>query len=162
MTTCFRLHSQGRCILSIVLLALNGCTTLPPDLGRSDVDALVSERGMPVDAGTSQDGDSLVESLTSQPLDAESAIRIALVNNPELNASYAQLGFAAADVYAAGRIRNPVFSASVLPSSLAVRSRKSLPRSRRWRPSGRERLLSFRNRWRSVSSLKPAFALMPK
>ena len=117
MTTCFRLHSQWRRILFTVLLALNGCTTLPPDLGRSDVDALVSERGKPVDAGTSQDGTSLVESLTSQPLDAESAIRIALVNNPELKASYAKLEIAAADVYTAGRIRNPVFSASVLDSN---------------------------------------------
>ena len=115
----FRLHGRSCCISSVVLLALGGCATLPPDLGRSDVDALVGERGMPVEAATNENGDSLVESLTSEPLSAESSIRIALVNNPDLKASYAQLGFAAADVYAAGRIRNPVFSASVLDSNQA-------------------------------------------
>ncbi|MGB5538565.1 MAG: TolC family protein [Gammaproteobacteria bacterium] len=110
---------RWRITLLSILLLLKGCATVPPDLGRSDVDALVGERGVPVDAGGSGSRDSLVGSLTSQPLDAESAIRIALVNNPELQAIYAQLGIAAADVYAAGRIRNPVFSAAILDSNRA-------------------------------------------
>jgi len=119
VTRCLRLSTRGQVILPVVLLVLSGCAVLPTDLGRSDVDALVGERGKPVDAGTGGNAASLVELLTSQPLDAESAIRIALVNNPELKASYAQLGFAAADVYAAGRIRNPVFSTSILDSNQA-------------------------------------------
>ncbi len=119
MKSSFRSHTRWRCTLFITLLALSGCAVLPPDLGRSDVDALVGERGMPVDAATSRNGDSLVDSLSSHPLDAESVIRIALVNNPELKASYAQLGFASADVYAAGRIRNPVFSAAILDTNRA-------------------------------------------
>ena len=95
----------------LALAALSACTSLPEDLGRSDVDALVAERGRPVEAG---DAASLVASLTAEPLTAEAAVRVALLNNPQLQATYAELGFAAADMYEAGRIRNPVFSAAFL------------------------------------------------
>ncbi len=103
--------------MPIALVLLGGCATLPQDLGRSDVDALVEERGQPVEASVSETSQTLVASLTAEPLTAESAIRVALVNNPRLKATYAQLGFAAADVYEAGRIRNPIFSATVLDSN---------------------------------------------
>ena len=104
-------------MVPIALVLLGGCATLPRDLGRSDVDALVEERGQPVEASASKTSQTLVVSLTAEPLTAESAIRVALVNNPRLKASYAQLGFAAADVYEAGRIRNPIFSATLLDSN---------------------------------------------
>ena len=45
---------------------------------------------------------------------AADAVRLALLNNPDMKAEYASLGFAAADVYEAGRMANPVLSASVL------------------------------------------------
>ncbi|MDZ4730200.1 MAG: TolC family protein [Xanthomonadales bacterium] len=102
-------------IVLLLILFLAGCTTLPPDLGRSDVDTLISERGKPVEhQATEAAAKKFVSSLTASPLTPDGAIRIALVNNPQLQAAYAQLGFAAADVYAAGRVRNPVFSASLL------------------------------------------------
>jgi len=104
----------------VVMLILSGCASVPPDLGRSDVDALVAERGQGASAAVSAEASAeLLASLTGEPLTPESAIRIALLNNPQLAATYATLGFGAADVYQAGRIRNPVFSASVLNSSLA-------------------------------------------
>jgi len=102
------------------MLTLGGCATVPPDLGRSDVDAMVAEHGQDASAAVSTAATAeLLVNLTAAPLTAESAIRIALINNPQLAATYATLGFGAADVYQAGRIRNPVFSASVLDSSLA-------------------------------------------
>lgn len=100
-----------------VFVLLVGCTSIPKDLGRSDVDVLVSERGLPIDAKTSKERSDLVDSLTAKPLNADSAIRIALVNNPRLQATYADLGVSAADVYEAGRIRNPIFSFSNLDSN---------------------------------------------
>lgn len=102
----------GILVTSALLLA-TGCTSLPPDLGRGQIDQLVAERGYPVDSRTEE----LLASLTSTPLSAESAMRIALINNPQLQSSYARLGFAAADVYEAGRIRNPVFSAAARNSN---------------------------------------------
>jgi cobalt-zinc-cadmium efflux system outer membrane protein len=101
-------------IIVFVALVLTGCTSVPIDLGRSDIDALTAERGQ---AATKKSAASLIESLTAEPLTAEGAIRLALVNNPALTAHYASLGFAAADVYQAGRIRNPVFSAAILDPS---------------------------------------------
>ncbi|MGI9227785.1 MAG: TolC family protein [Gammaproteobacteria bacterium] len=103
--------------LIFIIVFLVGCTSIPKDLGRSDVDALVSERGISVDDESSVSNDELVNTLISEPLTAESAIRIALVNNSQLKATYADLGIAAADVYEAGRIRNPVFSVASLDTN---------------------------------------------
>ena len=99
---------------------LIGCTSLPEDLGQSDVNELISERGLSVDRETLKDNkDDFINSLIEKPLTAESAIRIALVNNPKLTATYAKLGIAAADVYQAGRIRNPIFSFTTLDSNVS-------------------------------------------
>lgn len=104
----------------LAMAGLAGCTTLPDDLGRSDVDAMAEQRGRFSAAVESEQARSeLISQLMAEPLGAEDAIRITLLQNAELQASYAQLGFAAADVYEAGRIRNPVFSASILNPDVA-------------------------------------------
>ena len=100
-------------IFLIALLLLGGCAGLPVDYGRGDVDQLLVARGRSIDDATSE----LLASLIAAPLTPDSAIRIALINNPALQSTYASLGFGAADVYEAGRIRNPVLGASVLSSS---------------------------------------------
>ena len=106
-------YSFARLLVVAFLLALGGCASIPPDHGRGNVDQLLIERGMPVDDKTS----NLVSSLIAVPLTSDSAIRVALLNNAELQSVYASLGFGAADIYEAGRIRNPVLSASLLNSS---------------------------------------------
>jgi cobalt-zinc-cadmium efflux system outer membrane protein len=103
-----------RCAAGAVMAAAVGCTSIPADLGRSDVDDLVAERGRPVDSVPAESVSPLLELLSSEPLTADAAVRIALLNNPSLSARYASLGFAAADLYEAGRIRNPVLSAAFL------------------------------------------------
>ena len=100
-------------LVAAALLA--GCAGLPADRGRGDVAALLKERGRDV----SQMSDSpatqaLVKELIAEPLAAEDAVRVALLNNPRLKAEYARLGLAAADVYEAGRLSNPRLSASIL------------------------------------------------
>lgn len=109
--------NPGRFFIStllVLILFLAGCTTIPPDLGKSDVDTLISDRGKPVDhQETGAAVKAFVSILMESPLTPDSAIRIALVNNPQLQAAYARLGFAAADVYQAGRVRNPVFGFSL-------------------------------------------------
>lgn len=102
------------------MTALAGCTTIPDDLGRSEVDALTEQRGRLSPAAESEQArNDLVSQLATGSISTEDAVRITLLQNAELQASYAQLGFAAADVYEAGRIRNPVIGASVLDSDVA-------------------------------------------
>jgi len=108
-------HRIGRTLALFAAVLLGGCTSIPADLGRNEVNELVAARGQSVDENTGE----LLSSLMSAPLSAESAVRIALINNPELQASYASLGFAAADVYEAGRIRNPILSGVFLDTNAA-------------------------------------------
>ena len=103
-------------ILAALLGAqLSGCANLPADYGRDDVAVLLKERGHEIAVGGDADGRGrLLAELSGRPLTADDAVRFALVNNPALTAEYAKLGFAAADVYDAGRLSNPSLSASVL------------------------------------------------
>lgn len=101
----------------VIFLILPGCTSIPKDLGRSDVNSLIGERGLPVESDAVVDKEEYLNALLAKPLTSDSAIRIALANNPQLKAVYASLGIAAADVYEAGRIRNPIFSFSSLDSN---------------------------------------------
>ncbi len=115
-----------RFVLStIFLLYITGCTSVPEDLGRGDVDVMISERGLPVEAELTETSKANFDSLISKPLNAEAAIRIALINNPQLKATYAKLGFAAADVYEAGRIRNPIFLFATLDSNVSGESNQT-------------------------------------
>lgn len=103
--------------LSALLLA--GCATFSNDGGLDAVAAMTQERtGQPVAREKSpQDTVSMqttIHQLLAQPLSAETAVQIALLNNKGLQASLADLGIAEADVVQAGRLRNPGFSFSRL------------------------------------------------
>ncbi|MGH8530766.1 MAG: TolC family protein [Nevskiales bacterium] len=101
--------------VALPLAALSGCASLPADSGRGDVASLLKQRGheLPVQ-DDAQAGHRLLAEITGKPLTARDAIHLALVTNPGLKAEYTRLGFAAADVYDAGRLNNPSLSASVL------------------------------------------------
>jgi cobalt-zinc-cadmium efflux system outer membrane protein len=51
----------------------------------------------------------------AKPLDAEAAVRVALLNNRELRARLRELGVASARVLEAGLVANPIFEAELLP-----------------------------------------------
>jgi cobalt-zinc-cadmium efflux system outer membrane protein len=88
-----------------------GCSSLPADLGRADVARELSVRGLTMpDVDVHND----VRAWLAAPLSLDRAIQIALLRNPELRAETARLGFAAADVYEAGRLANPLLSATWL------------------------------------------------
>lgn len=97
-------------------LLLAGCASLPEDRGRGPVDELTAKRQLPTDG--SRDREAAARILES-PLDAASAVRLALLRNPDLRAAYAELGLAAADVYEAGRLSNPRLGGSRLDSDEA-------------------------------------------
>ena len=97
--------------LSIVLLA--GCASLSPDGGLNEVSRLTQERiGQPASFSkdstqTASRDDAQLQALLSQPLSADTAVQIALLNSPALKASFAELGVSEAEFVQAGRLRNP-------------------------------------------------------
>jgi len=104
-------------IVAVLFGLLAGCTSIPDDLGKSDVEALLNDRGVQTPEESQIDNSKeYIDSLSSEALTADSAVRIALANNPKLKTTYAELGIAAADVYEAGRIHNPIFHYSNLDS----------------------------------------------
>ena len=100
-------------LLTLGLLAA-GCAPLPSTDARSVLAPELAARGLEVDDSTLLE--ELRGGLAGQEITPETAVRIALLNNPGLQAEYAVLGFAAADVYEAARPRNPSLSVSVLSS----------------------------------------------
>ncbi|MBI5936684.1 MAG: TolC family protein [Betaproteobacteria bacterium] len=97
------------------VLLLGGCASFSPDGGLAKVDALAKERaGLSVQPiKTEQDAARVtdeVSRLLVHPLDADTAVKIALLNNRGLQASLADLGIAEADLVQAGRLRNPGFT----------------------------------------------------
>jgi outer membrane protein, heavy metal efflux system len=53
-----------------------------------------------------------VQDMLAKPLDADTAVQIALLNNRHLQATYEELGVAQADLVGAGLLSNPVFDGS--------------------------------------------------
>ncbi len=99
---------------AVALILASGCASLPADLGRGDVATLLQSRGQATNPADAEAARRLLDQLGERPLAASDAVQLALVNNPQLKAGYARLGFAAAEVYDAGRLSNPRLSASVL------------------------------------------------
>ena len=102
----------------VLLMFLTGCATFDQRAGFSDVSIAVEERsgkrvvwnlGTDLDAEAAED----VRRLLAGTLTADGAIQVALLNNRELQALYAELGVAQADVVQAGLLGNPVFDGAV-------------------------------------------------
>jgi outer membrane protein TolC len=98
-----------RLAAALAALALAGCATFSKDGGFGAVEKIAQERAgaQPRWQRTDADRDAvaqLVRETLAAPLTAEDAVRIALVNNPGLQATYGELGIAEADVVAAGRL----------------------------------------------------------
>ena len=108
MTTIFKLT------LIAAAIALAGCASVSPDGGASDIGTLTSGKTAGVAAAVAVADTAAtreaVAKLLNAPISAESAVRIALLNNPGLHASLATLGISDADRVQAGSLPNPHFS----------------------------------------------------
>lgn len=98
---------------AVILLA--GCASFSSDGGFGSVSELTKERTgrVPSWQRSGSDVDSAqarVEELLKQPLSADSAVEIALLNNRGLQASFSELGIAESQLVRAGRLANPTFS----------------------------------------------------
>ena len=102
-------------IAGAAVFVLAGCASLSDDAGFSKVEDAVKERtGAETKwVRTDDHANSVrgrVKELLAKPLGPTEAVQIALLNNPGLQASYAEVGIAEADLVQASRWRGPTFS----------------------------------------------------
>ena len=100
-----------------VAIAITGCASVSREAGIADVGAMTKQGlGRPIQFRTGgkedEQVDARVSSLLQAQLTPESAVEVALLNNPGLQATFADLGIAQADLVQAGLLRNPTFGAS--------------------------------------------------
>lgn len=117
-------HVTGRMLVAhkmgygvVLLVLVTGCTTFDQRAGFSDVRAAIHDRsgkrviwnlGTELDAHVAQE----VQTLLQGKLTADTAVQVALLNNRDLQAMYAELGVAQADLVQAGLLKNPLFDFS--------------------------------------------------
>lgn len=104
------------CLMGAALAA--GCAHVPPDAGFADVGRAVAERSSYEAVwhrapGERRDVARALDALLAGPLTADASARIALLNDPALQAAYEELGIAQADAVRAALLPNPTLAASV-------------------------------------------------
>jgi outer membrane protein TolC len=105
----------GAAIAALAAVAvLGGCASLGPDAGFGPVEqAARAHLGQDVRwARSDADREALagrVRELLAEPLTVDAAVQLALLNNRGLQAAFAELGIAGADLVQAGRLPNPGF-----------------------------------------------------
>lgn len=105
----------SRAAMLAVAAVLGGCATFSDDGGFGAIESIAKERlGQSVRWQRSDaDAQAVREALApllAKPLSVDDAVQIALLNNPGLQATYAELGVAEADLVQAGRLRNPHYA----------------------------------------------------
>ena len=103
------------CICLLTSSVFSGCATFSKDGGLGGVKEITAthlkqEIVWPKSALEQQSVSDRVAVLLKKPLDVESAVQVALLNNKDLQASFKQLGISEADVVQAGRFQNPRFT----------------------------------------------------
>ena len=96
--------------LALAALLLGGCASFSQDGGLDAVSAAAQARtGQALRLSNATD-EAQLDELLRQPLSADAAVRVALINNRGLKAALADLGASEADLVQAGRLRNPGLS----------------------------------------------------
>ncbi|MGH8502917.1 MAG: TolC family protein [Gammaproteobacteria bacterium] len=112
-----RIDVRALAILLVTILTTS-CASIPEDAGFGDVQTTVVERtGQHVQWDQDTDADraaeNAVQRMLSQPLNADEAAQIALLNNRGLRAVYEDLSLTQANLVQAGLLTNPIFSTAV-------------------------------------------------
>ena len=100
-------------LLFCLMLFAAGCAQVPKEAGFNDVNGLVEQR-VYYNLHWNQETDAdleverAIEELLKNRLTPETSVQIALLNNPNLQAVYEDLGVTQADVVEAGLLENPV------------------------------------------------------
>jgi cobalt-zinc-cadmium efflux system outer membrane protein len=125
---------KGRLAMLLLLelpLVSFGCASVPREAGFGEVRALVSareEQRIHWNQGTPEDESVFreIDRLLREELSAETAVQVALLNNPTLQAEYEELGVSQADLVQAGLLHNPTLFSTVRfpdrpPSGLSLK-----------------------------------------
>ncbi|HEX9986249.1 MAG TPA: TolC family protein [Thermoanaerobaculia bacterium] len=97
-------------------LLLASCVSVPRDAGVNDVQQAIAQRGggaVEWSAQPSPTDHERVAAMLQDELTADEAVAIAMVNNPRLQVTLAELGIARADLIEASTISNPVFEVEI-------------------------------------------------
>lgn len=121
----FNFSKSRLALAAITILTLSGCASFSTDGGFGSVEQIAKDRlGKQVTWARSDAGrdaiDKRVAQLLEQPLSADDAVQIALLNNRGLQASFSELGISEADMVQAGRLPNPGFSFGRLTQGSSV------------------------------------------
>ncbi|HYC58685.1 MAG TPA: TolC family protein [Thermoanaerobaculia bacterium] len=96
----------------LLALALTSCASVPRDAGADDINQAIAQRGAPNIAWNPAPATAdheRVAAMLHDELTADEAVAIAMLNNPRLQVTLAELGIARADLIEASTISNPVF-----------------------------------------------------
>ncbi|MGD9042169.1 MAG: TolC family protein [Desulfobacterales bacterium] len=105
-------------LISFLALVVVGCAQVPKEAGFNDVKDLVGQRvdynlHWNQETEADREVEKSIEALLKDELTPEAAVQIALLNNPNLQAVYEDLGVTQADVVEAGLLENPVLFGQV-------------------------------------------------
>ncbi len=101
--------------LAVATVFLGGCATFSADGGFGAVQTAARERlgkeaRWAKTAEQAGEARAQIEEMLAKPLSPDAAAQVALLNNRGLQATYAELGIAEADLVQAGRLTNPHFA----------------------------------------------------
>lgn len=101
--------------VAVAAMFLAGCASFSQDGGFNAVETTVKTRIGKEVRWIKSDADAesvreMVKQLLAAPLSPDDAVQVALLNNRGLQATYAELGIAEADLVQAGRMTNPHFA----------------------------------------------------
>ena len=119
--------SMASAFIALALsVALAGCAGFSPDGGLDRVSSLTRDRtGVGVQR-ESAEGKAQVRELLAADLTPDGAVQVALLNNQRLQAAFADLGVAEADLVQAGRLRNPGFSFGRLSNNDVTKTERAV------------------------------------
>lgn len=118
-------------LAALAVVVLSGCASFSGDGGFGPVEQIAKDRlGKQITwARSDADRDAIdkrVAQLLDQPLSADDAVQVALLNNRGLQASFSELGIGEADMVQAGRLPNPGFSFGRLTQGSGVEIDRSI------------------------------------
>lgn len=105
---------RGIVVSLLFTMLLGGCSSFSKDGGFDSVRQVAFDRLGKQTRPVRNEEDAkaiaaMIEPLLAKTLTADNAVQVALLNNPGLQATYAELGIAEADLVQAGRLPNPGF-----------------------------------------------------
>lgn len=109
--------AERRSLLAAAALLLAGClsSSISGDLAEVRARTHAPVLADVADLGVAPDSDADARALLAAPLDADAAVRVALLNNRALRARLRELGVARGRLIQARQVANPTFEAESLP-----------------------------------------------